>query len=158
MVVFSTVRVFEPWGVTACALLLPNDEGNLTMMADTLPSHKPFTLSSEELDLAEATLRNGVIQEKRFAPLPDIQDTEHHVHYYSTIGPVTILRLVPLQTEQRVFGVLCLRIQNPVSWFANVERMEEDRSRQGSRNAYFWTYLEQVTSLIERALLRSTAA
>jgi hypothetical protein len=30
-------------------------------------------------------------------------------------------------------------------------------ARPGSRVAFFWTYLEQVTSLIDRALLRSSA-
>ena len=84
--------------------------------------------------------------------------SEHRDHYYATIGPVTILRLVSLQTDQHVFGVLCLRIQHPVSWFTDVAHMENDQSRTESRVAFFWPYLEQVTSLIERALLRSTAA
>ena len=158
VVAFSTVRVFEPWGVSACAILLPDEQGTLSMMADTLPSHEPFTLSSDELALVNTTMTQGHIQEKRSAPPPDIRDSEHHVNYYATIGPVTILRLIPLQTDQHVFGVLCLRIQHPVSWFADVAHMEKDRSRPGSRVGFFWTYLEQVTSLIERALLRSAAA
>ncbi len=158
VVAFSTVRVFEPWGVCACAILLPDEQGTLTMLADTLPSQEPFTLSSDELALVTTTMTQGHIQEKRSAPPPDIRDSEHHVHYYATIGPVTILRLIPLQTDQHVFGVLCLRIQHPVSWFTDVEHMEKDRYQSGSRVAFFWTYLEQVTSLIERALLRSAVA
>ena len=158
VVAFSTVRVFEPWGVSACAILLSDEQGTLTMLADTLPLHEPFTLSSDELALVSTTMSHGRIQEKRSAPPPDIRDSEHHVHYYATIGPVTILRLIPLQTDLHVFGVLCLRIQHPVSWFADVAQMEKDRSRPGSRVGFFWTYLEQVTSLIERALLRSAAA
>jgi len=158
VVAFSTVRVFEPWGVSACAILLPDEQGTLSMMADTLPSHEPFTLSSDELTLVTTTMTQGRIQEKRSAPPPDMRDSEHHVNYYATIGPVTILRLIPLQTDQHVFGVLCLRIQHPVSWFADVAHMEKDRSRSGTRVGFFWTYLEQVTSLIERALLRSATA
>ena len=158
MVVYSTVRVFEPWGVSACAILLPDEQGNLTMLADSLPSYETFNLSTDELALVTTTMTQGRIQEKRSAPSPDMLDVEHRVQYYATIGPVTILRLVPLQTDQHVFGVLCLRIQLPVSWFADVAQMEHDRSRPDSRVAFFWTYLEQVTSLIERALLRSTAA
>lgn len=157
VVAFSTLRVFAPWGVSACAILLPDERGTLTMLADTLPSHEPFTLSSDELALVTTTMTQGRIQEKRSAPPPEIRDSEHHVDYYATIGPVTILRLTPLQTDQHVFGVLCLRIQHPVSWFADVARMEQERSRPSSRVAFFWTFLEQVTSLIERALLRSTA-
>ena len=158
MVTFSTVRVFEPWGVSACAILLPDEQGTLTMLADTLPSQEPFTLSSDELALVSTTMTQGRIQEKRSAPPPDMRDSEHRVHYYATIGPVTILRLVPLQTDQHVFGVLCLRIQHPASWFADVTHMGKDRPRAGSRVAFFWTYLEQVTSLIERALLRTATA
>lgn len=155
VVAFSTVRVFAPWGVSACALLLPDEQGTLTLLADILPSHEPFTLSPDELALVTTTMTQNSIQEKRSAPPPDEQDSEHHINYYATIGPVTILRLIPLQTDQQVFGVLCLRIQHPVPWFADVARMEKDRARPASRVAFFWTYLEQVTSLIERALLRS---
>jgi len=158
VVAFATVRVFEPWGVSACAILLPDEQGTLSMLADTLPSYEPFTLSSDELALATTTMTQGHIQEKRFAPPPNIRDSEHHINYYTTIGPVTILRFIPLQTDQHVFGVMCLRIQHPVSWFADVAHLEKDRPRPGSRVSFFWTYLEQVTSLIERALLRSAAA
>lgn len=157
VVAFSTVRVFAPWGVYACALLLPDAHGTLTKPADASPSHEPFTLSSDELALATATMTQGRIQEKRSAPLPDRQDSEHNITYYATIGPVTILRLIPFQTNQQVFGVLCLRIQHPAPWFASVARMEEERARPWSRAAFFWTYLEQVTSLIERARLRAAA-
>ena len=126
------------------------------MQADTMPSHEPFTLSSDELDLVTTTMSQGRIKEKRSAPPPDMRDPEHHVNYYATIGSVTILRLIPLQIDQHVFGVLSMRIQHPVPWFADVAHMEQERSHLTSRVAFFWTYLEQVTSLIERALLRST--
>ena len=157
VVAFATMRVFEPWGVSACAIYLPDEHGTLSMMADTLLSQEPFAISPQELELVTTTMEQGRIQEKRSAPPPDIRDSEHNVQYYASIGPVTILRFIPLQTDQRVFGVMCLRIQHPVSWFTDVTHMEEERPRQGSRITFFWTYLEQVTSLIERALLRSTA-
>ncbi len=157
VVVFATVRVFESWGVSACAILLPDEHGTLSMLADSLPSHTAFNLSSDELDLVTTTMKESRIQEKRSAPPPDMRDSEHHVQYFATLGPVTILRFIPLQTDQRVFGVMCLRIQHPVPWFADVAHMEHDRTRSGSRVSFFWTYLEQVNTLIERALLRSTA-
>ena len=128
------------------------------MLADTLPSHKPFTLSSDELALVTTTMTHGQIQEKRSAPPPDMRDSEHNVHYYATLGPVTVLRIIPLLTDQHVFGVMCLRIQHPVSWFADVAHLKKDQPRLGSHVGFFWTYLEQVTSLIERAILRSAAA
>jgi two-component system sensor histidine kinase KdpD len=158
MIAFSTVRVFESWGVSSCAIFLLDEQKNLNMMADSFPSRELFVFSADELALVDSTLTRGQIQERRLAPPPDIRDAEHHVHYYATIGPVTIMRFIPLQTDQRVLGVMCLRIQHPVSWFADVAQLEKDRSRPASRNSFFWTYLEQVTSLIERAMLRSVAA
>lgn len=113
VIAYATVRVFEPWGVSACAILLPDEQGTFTMLADTMPSQEPFTLSSDELALVSTTVAQGHIREKRSAPPPDMQDSEHHVRYYATLGPVTILRLIPLQTDQHVFGVMCLRIQHP---------------------------------------------
>ena len=157
VVAYTTVRVFASWGVRACALLFLAEHETLTTLADTSSSNEPFTLSSDELILATATMTEGRIKEKRSAPPPDSQDAEHNIHYYATMKPVTILRFIPLQTESHTFGVLCLRIEHPVPWFADVSRMEKDRARPESRAAFFWTYLEQVTSLIERAFLRSGA-
>jgi K+-sensing histidine kinase KdpD len=157
VVAYTTVRVFTSWGVRACALLFLDEHETLSTLADTSSSNEPFTLSSDELILATATMTEGRIKEKRSAPPPDIRDAEHNINYYATIRPVTILRFIPLQTELDTFGVLCLRIEHPVPWFADVSRMEKDRVRPESRAAFFWTYLEQVTSLIERAFLRSAA-
>jgi hypothetical protein len=157
VVAYTTVRVFSSWGVRACALLFLDEHETLTSLADTSSSNEPFTLSSDELMLATATMTEGRIKEKRSAPPPDMRDAEHNIHYYTSIKPVTILRFIPLQTERDTFGLLCLRIQHPVPWFADVSRMEKDGARPESRAAFFWTYLEQVTSLIERAFLRSGA-
>ena len=74
VVAYSTVRVFGPWGVRACAVLLPDEQGTLTMLADTLPSHEPFTLATDELALVTTTMAQGHIQEKRSAPPPDMQE------------------------------------------------------------------------------------
>jgi hypothetical protein len=157
VVAYTTVRVFASWGVRACALLFLDEHETLTTMADASSSNEPLTLSSDELMLAFATMTEGRIREKRSAPPPDIRDAEHNIHYYATMKPVTIMRFIPLQTELDTFGVLCLRLEHPVSWFADMSRMEKDRARPESHAAFFWVYLEQVTSLIERAFLRSGA-
>jgi hypothetical protein len=157
VVAYTTVRVFASWGVRACALLFLDEHETLTTMADASSSNEPLTFSFDERMVAIATMTEGRIKEKRSAPPPDIRDAEHNIHYYASLGPVTILRFIPLQTERDTFGVLCLRMEHPVPWFADVSRMEKDRARPESRAAFFWTYLEQVTSLIERAFLRSDA-
>lgn len=157
MIAYTTVRVFASWGVRACALLFLDEHETLTTMADASSSNEPLTFSSDERMLVTAAMIEGRIKEKRSAPPPDSQDAEHNIHYYTTMKPVTILRFIPLQTERDTFGVLCLRMEHPVPWFADVSHMEKGRARSESRAAFFWTYLEQVTSLIERAFLRSGA-
>jgi hypothetical protein len=151
----TTLRVFASWGVKACALLFLDEHETLTTMADASSSNEPLTFSSDERLLAVASMTEGRIKEKRSAPPPDSQDAEHNIHYYATMKPVTIVRFIPFQTERDTFGLLCLRMEHPVPWFADVPGMEKDRARPESRVAFFWTYLEQVTSLIERAFLRS---
>ena len=157
VVAYTTVRVFASWGVRACALLFLDEHETLTTMADASSSNEPLTFSTDERMLASTTMIEGRIKEKRSAPPPDSQDAEHNIHYYATMKPVIIVRFIPLQTESHTFGVLCLRLEHPVPWFVDVSRMEHERARPESRAAFFWTYLEQVTSLIERAFLRSGA-
>jgi K+-sensing histidine kinase KdpD len=157
VVAYTTLRVFTSWGVKACALLFLDEHETLTTMADVSSSNEPLTFSSDERLLAVASMTEGRIKEKRSGPPPDSQDAEHNIHYYATMKPVTIVRFIPLQTGRDTFGLLCLRMEHPVPWFADVSRMEKDRARSESRAAFFWTYLEQVTSLIERAFLRSAA-
>jgi two-component system sensor histidine kinase KdpD len=64
------------------------------------------------------------------------------------------LRLIPLKTGQQVVGVLRLRILDDSLKLTQDERLEEDHDQPNARTAFFWTFLEQASSLIERARLR----
>jgi hypothetical protein len=64
---------------------------------------------------------------------------------------------LPLKTDEKVYAVLCLRVTNPVPWFANAKQMQEEQMPPDARVTFFWTFLEQATSLLERAHLRSEA-
>jgi hypothetical protein len=70
-----------------------------------------------------------------------------------------MLRLIPLRSGSRILGVLCLRLRNPAPWFARAvqasERIEKEDD-QDAQMAFFWTFLAQVTSILERAQLRSS--
>jgi len=155
VVALSLVRVFTSWGVRACGFLLPDTQGNLMLVADASPEGEAFDLSTDERVLAVAVLNQGHIVEERLAPRPDYRDDEHRISQYSTIGPVTIVRFIPLKTEEQVLGVLCLRIQHPVSWFASAARMQQTQASPNTRTDFFWTFLEQATSILERVRLRS---
>ena len=151
----AIARVFTAWGVHSCALLLMNEHGTLAQPAEASLLQEGITLSSEDKTMALAVLNKGLMMEKRLAPQPDYRDEVNHVSQYSTIGPITILRFIPMKAGNEVLGVLCLRIQKPVSWFASVDRMQEEQARSNSRIGFFWTFLEQGASILERSHLRS---
>jgi two-component system sensor histidine kinase KdpD len=64
------------------------------------------------------------------------------------------LRLLPLQAGQRIVGVLRLQIINDPHHIVREEDFEENLEQPNTRTTFFWTFLEQATSLIERAELR----
>jgi K+-sensing histidine kinase KdpD len=63
-------------------------------------------------------------------------------------------RLLPLQTGQRMIGVLRLRVSNDPHHIVREEDLEEHLEHPETRTTFFWTFLEQATALIERAELR----
>jgi K+-sensing histidine kinase KdpD len=48
-IVLALVRVFSPWGVRECALLLPDEDGTLIIRADAPIRIESFTFSQEEM-------------------------------------------------------------------------------------------------------------
>ena len=62
------------------------------------------------------------------------------------------LRLIPLTTGQKIVGVLRLRVLDQANRFPQVELLEEERKHPGA--SFFWTFLDQVTTLVERARLQ----
>ena len=67
----------------------------------------------------------------------------------------SILRLVPLKAENEVLGLLCLRIEHGVSWFASNQRMQEELEQPTDQAIFFWTFLDQAVRAIEQAQLRA---
>jgi hypothetical protein len=123
-------------------------------MIDPSSGNAGFALSDEEHMLALKALSQGNILEQRYAPRPDKQDPLNRITRYTGMGPVDIVRMFPLKADGEVFGVLCLRVTNPVPWFASATQMQEKGMRSDARTAFFWTFLEQATSILERARLR----
>ncbi len=151
----AIARVFTAWGVRSCALLLTDEHRTLIQPVEASLLRENITLSPEDKTMALTVLNNGQIMEKRLAPQPDYRDEVNHISRYSTIGPITILRFIPMKAGNEVLGVLCLRVQRPVSWFASVERMHQEQAASNSHIDFFWTFLEQGASILERSRLRS---
>lgn len=144
VIALAMVRVFMRWGVRESAIVLPDQQGNLKMLADAPLRIESFTLSPEEWEVTTQVLKQGKMLDR-----PDT----------TSITPETVttpfLRLIPLKVGGQALGVLCLRITDPVPWFATARRIEEEQQRPNSPIHFFWTFVEQATSVIERARLRA---
>ena len=64
------------------------------------------------------------------------------------------LRLIPLKLGQKVVGVLRLRVLDDSHRLLREERLEEEQADPHAQTSFFWTFLDQVTALVERARLQ----
>jgi two-component system sensor histidine kinase KdpD len=153
VIMLALRRVFAPWGIDQCGLLLPDAQGALSLLADSSMEVDAMKLLPEEQATAVSVLQQGLAKEERTAPPPE--KSGEGIAYYKQTGPVTTTRFLPLKIGEQVVAVLCLRLHRPVSWLANLDSMHEGLRSSNTRVDFFWTFLEQATSLIERAQLRS---
>jgi len=152
----AVVDVFSSWGVRDCAILLPDASGKLVMQANTRSSKEQVTLLADEAATAAwvmaeaqtAELHDVSLTPERYAPRAVVRSTnlKHPMRRY--------VRMVPLKLGQRVVGVLRLSIEDDPRLF-NAERslgVERERSHPGT--TFFWTFVDQAASVIERERLR----
>ncbi len=143
-IVLAFARVFSPWGVRECAMLLPDKDGKLTIRADAPIRVESFTLSPEEMKIAKEVFAEGKIREI---------STASSASQSASTQSGSILRLIPLKAENEVLGLFCLRIEHGVSWFANSQRMQEELEQPTDQAIFFLTFLDQTVRVIEQARL-----
>jgi K+-sensing histidine kinase KdpD len=147
-IALSLVRVFSPWGLRECALLLPAGDGTLSIQADAPIRIEFFTLSPDEMAAVGEVMAQGEMREisqaPALSPSPSASSQKN-----------MLLRLIPLKAGNQVLGVLCLRIEEGVSWFASKQRMQEELELPTDQATFFWTFLDQAIMIIERASLRA---
>ncbi|GHO46061.1 DUF4118 domain-containing protein [Ktedonospora formicarum] len=135
-IALAIVRVFAPWGLQECALLLPDQQGNLTVQAEAPIRIEHFTLLPEEMAHARQLMGQ--------------QNTHDHKRQVSASGALKgNLRLIPLRTGTQTLGILCLRQEHSISWLSTERQGTEQQA------TFFWTFLEQAVLVIERARFRS---
>ncbi len=142
-IALALVRVFSPWGVRECALLIPDESGTLSIQADAPIRIERFTLSPEELAAAKEVMAQGNAREVGPAPSAPSE-------------PRSLLRLIPLKTATQTLGVLCLRIEQSVSRFASEQWMRETQAQPTEQAIFFWTFLDEAIMKIEHARLRGS--
>jgi two-component system sensor histidine kinase KdpD len=71
-----------------------------------------------------------------------LADTRHSLH------------LLPLKVGQRGVGVLRLKIEGNPNWLSTESHLEIEKGHANPQTAFFWTFLEQASTMIEQASLR----
>ncbi len=156
----AVVDVLSSWGVHDCAILLPETGGILQISASAYQPAKEMALSSDEKAIASWVMSHGrtmgLYDDSGLASTTSPRFVQHVIVHSTEAGRAVrrSLRLVPLKLGEKVVGVLRLRVLDNPRMFMQEERLEEGRSRAGAPTSFFWTFLDQVTALIERARLQ----
>lgn len=144
-IALALVRVFSPWGVRECALLIPDEYGTLSMRADAPIRVEQFTLTPSEWAAAREVMAQG--KGRDIYPAPSASARQQ-----------TVLRLIPLKAATHIVGVLCLRIEQGTSWLASPQYMQETQDQPTDQAIFFWTFVDEAVIKIEHARLRGEAA
>ena len=156
----AVVDVLSPWGVHDCAILLPDPGGTMHVQTSAYQRADEITLSSDEKAIASWVMSHGrtmgLYDDGDLASVTSARFVQHVIVHSTAAGRAVrrSLRLIPLKLGQKVVGVLRLRVLDNPRIFMREEQLEEGRARPGAPTSFFWTFLDQVTALIERARLQ----
>lgn len=155
----AIVDVFFPWGVRDCGIFLPGPNGKPILQVDAQQPPDKVKLLSDEQATAAWVLTQGQTVELHDVILSEQKSTGYApraiVRSTAAAEPVRrYMRMVPLKVGQKIIGVLRLVIEDDPRLFPQEEKLGMERERPNSQTAFFWTFLDQAISVIERARLR----
>ena len=156
----AVVDVLSTWGVHDCAILQPDASGTLQVQASAYQPPDKITLSSDEKAIAAWVMTHGrtmgLYDDATLAPSTSSRFVQRVIVKSTAAGRAVgrSLRLVPLKLGDRVVGVLRLRVLDGPQRFPSEESLEEEQGRPDAPTSFFWTFLGQVTALVERARLQ----
>ena len=152
----AVVDVFSSWGVRDCAILLPGASGKLVMQANTRSSKEQVTLLADE-----AATATWVMSQAQTAELHDVSLTPQGYAPRAVVRSTNLkypmrryVRMVPLKLGQRVVGVLRLSMEDDPRLFSAERSLGVERERSHPGTTFFWTFVDQAASVIERERLR----
>lgn len=151
IIVQDVVDVFASSGVRECAIILPDESGKLALCADT---NAVGELSLDERRSAEQVMLQGqtidIVGDSSSSAVTLVSD--HYLRRVVAADGHVYTRIIPLQLGRRVVGVARLAVKDGMGT-RSIASMPEDE-RLDPRAAFFWTFLEQITAVIERERLR----
>lgn len=156
----AIVDVFSSWGVYDCAILQPDTTGTLLVQASAYQPVEQISLSSDEKAVAAWVMAHGRTMGLYDDDSPALSTSARFVQRVivrsTEAGRVMrrTLRLIPLKVGKQAVGVIRLRVLDDPRRSLHEESLQEERDQPNARMAFFWTFLDQATSLIERARLQ----
>ncbi len=161
VIVRAIVDVFSSWGVHDCAILQPDRHGTLCVQASAYQPVEQINISSDERAIITWVMTHGrsmgLYDDDSLSPATSPRFMQHVLVHTTATGRSVrrSLNLIPLKMGQKVVGVLRLRVLDGSQQLKQEEYLEEGHDQPNARTTFFWTFLDQAASLIERARLRS---
>lgn len=159
-IIQSIVEVFASWGVQDCAVLQADASGAFHVQTSARQPCEQLTLSSDEKAVASWVMSHrqtmGLYEDSSLATSPSAHFMQRILMHTTWGGrvPQRSLLLIPLNVGQKIVGILRLRMLADPRRLPHNERLEEENEHPNTRTAFFNTFLDQASSLIERAHLQ----
>jgi len=155
----AVVDVFSSWGVRDCEILLPDAKGKLIVQGSAKRPLDQVILTSDEESTALWVMNQAQTVELHDVALSSRNSTDYapRAIVRSTANKNTMrryIRMIPLEMGKKVHGVLCLFMEDNPRLLTLEKNLWTEGERSNSQSAFFWTFVDQATSMIERARLR----
>src|SRR6266480_956801 len=159
IIAHSVVDVFSSWGVRDCEILLPDTKGKLIVQGSAKRPLDQVMLTSDEESTALWVMDQAQTVELHDVALASQNSTDYapRAIVRSTANKNIVrryIRMIPLEMGKKAHGVLCLFMEDNPRLLALERNLGAERERSNSQSAFFWTFVDQATSMIDRARLR----
>ncbi len=160
IIAHAIVTLFAPVGVRDCAILLPDEQGKLIPRVDARQPLEELNMSSDEQKTASLAVERGEIIDLYSDTTPPSLRGEVVSQRFKRVitGAVaqrqSYVRIIPLQLAQKTVGVVRLVMVENTHGLHMVRSTRVEEERLNPQTAFFWAFLDQATSVIERERLR----
>ncbi len=159
IIAHAVVDVFSSWGVRDCEILLPDAKGKPIVQGSAIRPLDQAMLTSDEESTALWVMAQAQTVELHDVALASQSSSEYapRAIVLSTAHKNLMrryIRMIPLEMGKKVHGVLCLFMEDNPRLRALERNLGVEGERTNSQSAFFWTFVDQATSMIERARLR----
>ena len=153
----SIIEIYAPVGIYDCAFLLPHDDGTFLILASAHTPVEQVQLSRDEASMIKWVKTHGnPVNIKDTSPMnmhKSRKEKRSKANKSLIIRPY--IRLIPLQTEQQVIGILRLNIEEDVECMPLEDGIGKEYDHPTSQGIFFSAFLEQAVTIIERGRLRN---